>query len=234
MTRALKIKYPNRWSDFCHSRWKIALLMVSPWILGFILSFMIRVIAPGMEFGYNCLMGFCFFIPTGEKSNFDTRWLNIPPNALVFIVPYGVIIASYIVIWKHIRDIKSRSRDMLNVNIGNGDQLKDTEIRFIWTIFIVCICYLISSVPITINRFNMESTQVTDSIIILSLVMCQYTINIFIYTYRSVQYRKAYLDLLVLIFPCLGRFQSVQYQLTPSDLKPSSKATSQTGKNEVK
>ena len=150
------------------------------------------------------------------------------------MIPYGIIIASYIVIWKHIRNIKARSRDMLNVNLGNGDQLKDTEIRFIWTIFIVCICYLISSVPITINRFNMESTQVFDSIIILSLVMCQYTINIFIYTYRSVQYRKAYLDLLVLIFPCLGRFQSVQYQLTPSDLKPSSKATSQTGKNEVK
>ena len=33
----------------------------------------------------------------------------------------------------------------------------------------------------------------------------QYSLNIFIYAYRSEQYRAAYWDLLVVIFPCLPK-----------------------------
>lgn len=228
MTRALKIKYPQKWLEFSHHKVCVATLLIFPWIFGYFLSFFIRLVAPGMDFGYNCLMGFCFFIPTGETPAYDDEvrlwFLNVTPNALVFLVPYTIIIVSYIVIWRHIRNIKAASRDMLNIGVEANNQLSDTEIKFIWTILIICVCYLVSSVPITVNRFRMESTDVYSSIIILSLMMCQYTINIFIYTYRSVQYRKAYLDLLIVFFPCLSKLKTVQYQL-PSEPKSKSKAT---------
>ena len=237
MTRAFKIKYPQKWLEFCHNKVYVGILLIFPWVFGFLLSFVIRLVAPGMDFGYNCLMGFCFFIPTGEISAYDEEgrfwFLNVLPNAFVFLVPYTIIIVSYIIIWRHIRNIKAESRDILNIEVENKTQLSDTEIKFIWTILIVCVCYLVSSVPITINRFRMESTDVYSCIIVLSLMMCQYTINIFIYTYRSVNYRKAYLDLLNVFFPCHGKRKTVKY-LLPSEHKTKSKEATSLPQPETK
>ena len=39
----------------------------------------------------------------------------------------------------------------------------------------------------------------------LGLMWTQYSINIFIYAYRSDQYRNAYWDILVIVFPCLPK-----------------------------
>ena len=57
----------------------------------------------------------------------------------------------------------------------------------------------------------------------------QYSINIFIYAYRSEQYRSAYWDIIVLLFPCLPKLKKQwEYYRKTNMQRDKTKTTTQT------
>ena len=83
------------------------------------------------------------------------------------------------------------------------NKLKENEIKFIWTVFIICLCYLLCALPgiVLVDIFGMRDN--TTFMISLCLLWIQFSLNNFIYAYRSEKYRSAYWDLIVLMFPFL-------------------------------
>ena len=98
---------------------------------------------------------------------------------------------------------------MASVNIDgkNSQFLSPRELKFIWTILIICICFLVCSAPVAIVADILAVRTDNPFLIVVSIMWCQYGINFFIYAYRSKQYRAAYWDLIVLVLPCLGRYR---------------------------
>ena len=96
---------------------------------------------------------------------------------------------------------------MLNVGTKQNQKMRERDIKFIWTIFIICVCFLVCSTPVAIVVDILHITTDNPFLILLSLMWCQYGINFFIYAYRSRQYRAAYWDLIVLVCPCMRRYK---------------------------
>ena len=94
----------------------------------------------------------------------------------------------------------------------SNQKLKDADIKFIWTVFIICLCYLLCALPgiVLVDIFGMRDG--TTFMISLCLLWIQFSLNNFIYAYRSEKYRSAYWDLIVLIFPFLKRSSSTGIQ----------------------
>ena len=115
-----------------------------------------------------------------------------------------ITIISYVTIWTHIRKVKKDVEEMKTTNVQGPRELTQQEIQFIWTVFIICVCYLLCALPgiILVDIFHMKDG--TTLLISLSLLWIQFSLSIFIYAYRSEQYRFANWDLLVLKFPFLS------------------------------
>ena len=213
MTRAIAIKLPSQWKDFCSNKIYVFLFLISTWIFQILVMLPI-FLQPSISIGYNCLMGKCNYIPTGQDSYEGLSFVGQPvfvglPYLAAFLTPCVITLVSYIVIWIQIRKVKTTVGEM---NVVSDDQdpsmkLTNQEIRFIWTVFIICLCYLLCALPgiILVDIFNMKDGN--TFLISLSLLWFQFSINIFIYAYRSEKYRLAYWDLMVLIFPFLVRIE---------------------------
>ena len=167
-----------------------------------------------MDFGYSCLTGKCGVVPTGLEGLQvfkDYPWLNTYlPGVTSFVLPYSIIIISYVIIWRHIKKVKADMAGVVQIKVDGvrtKDKSSETEIRFIWTVFIVCVCYLITSTPLAIVIQVLGINEDIPTLIVIGLTMSQYSINIFIYAYRSEQYRSAYWDIILLIFPCLPKLK---------------------------
>ena len=112
-----------------------------------------------------------------------------------------------------------------NERAKTNEKLKETEIKFIWTVFIICLCYLLCALPgiVLVDIFGMRDG--TTFMISLCLLWIQFSLNNFIYAYRSEKYRSAYWDLIVLMFPFLKKSRSTAFHsstTTKKGLKTSS------------
>ena len=205
MTRAIKIKYPTKWRDFCERKHLVIVCLVTPWIYQ-LLNLMPLLIEPSTDFGYNCLMGKCDFIPTG-KQNMLPDWLVYKiPIGSTFFIPCFLMIGSYVLIWQHLKKTQRQKDQMGNV-IKKNQKMREREIKFIWTVFIICVCFLVCSTPVAIVVDILEVRTDNPFLILIGIMWCQYGINFFIYAYRSRQYRAAYWDLIILVCPCLRKYK---------------------------
>ena len=104
---------------------------------------------------------------------------------------------------------------MSNLKTSETNKISQTEMKFIWTIFIVCVFYLGCSGTLTITRFLRLARKDGPGIVLVTntAIFVQYCINFFVYAYRSKQYRKAYWDLLVAIFPFLKKQAKLKKQI---------------------
>ena len=212
ITRAIKVKKPFKWRDFCDKKICVYVCLVSPWLFQ-VINMLPVFLQPSTDFGYNCLMGKCDFIPTGEHPLpvFERHpWIvEKLPFLTTFLIPCALITVSYLVIWRHIRNTQKNKYKYSSVKVdenANG-KLSKREVKFIWTIFIICICFLACSAPVAIVADVLGITNGNPFLVVISIMWCQYGINFFIYACRSKQYRAAYWDLLVLICPCLIKYR---------------------------
>ena len=108
------------------------------------------------------------------------------------------------------RPITESNVEMVVSEISQGKPggLSEIEMKFIWTIGIVCICYLLCSVPAALYVAGFTNRDYRIFYFVSGLTWIQYSINIFIYAYRSEQYRAAYWDVLVIIFPCIPKIKA--------------------------
>ena len=208
MTRAFSVKIPDKWDEFCKNKIYVFLFLLSTWVFQALVMLPI-FIQPSIEIGYNCLMGKCNYVPTGLDPAEGLEFVGEPvfvglPYLAAFLTPCMITIISYVIIWTHIRKVKKDVEEMKTTNAQGPRELTQQEIQFIWTVFIICLCYLLCALPgiILVDIFHMKDS--TTFLISLSLLWIQFSLNIFIYAYRSEQYRSAYWDLLVMIFPFLS------------------------------
>ena len=135
MTRAINIKHPQKWIEFCHNKIYVSLLLILPWILQ-IFILLPMYLQRGVDWGYHCLKGRCGFIPTGEDELpvfFNNPWLTqLLPAGLSFVVPYSIIIVSYIVIWRQLKLIKKRKLSLETDlrNVDTNARLNKLEVKF--------------------------------------------------------------------------------------------------------
>ena len=204
MTRAINFRYPTKWRAFCDKKSNIFISQLSSWILQIL--FMLPVfLQDSKTFGYNCLMGKCSHIPTGKDSSnmlANHAWItNVLPYVLVVGFPTVIISISYFIIWMDIMKLKRERMDNDGEQANRNRKLSKSEMKFIWTILIVCGCFFICAVPLTVVCNILGYKNDIPFLILFSLMLCQYSVNVFIYAYHSEQYRAAYLDILLLIIP---------------------------------
>ena len=78
------------------------------------------------------------------------------------------------------------------------------EIQATRTLFLVCLCYLLFVVPISLlDTLNLLDQYQQWDLILRSLYYLQYSLNVFIYAVKSEQYRQAYVYFLQSNFPLL-------------------------------
>ena len=210
MTRAMMVKAPSKWNDFCNNKIYVFLFLISTWIFQLLVMLPI-FLQPSIDIGYNCLMGKCNYVPTGKDPlKVFVGFVGQPvfvglPYLAAFLLPCIITVVSYVIIWLKIRKVKRNLKNMRRENTkeNDGGRLSKTEMKFVWTVFIICACYLLCALPgiVLVDIFGMKDEN--SFLLSLCLLWFQFSINIFIYAYRSEHYRAAYWDMLVLIFPCL-------------------------------
>ena len=138
-------------------------------------------------------------------------------------------------------------KDMLEFGIGKSTkekprkrdkilkrQLTQVETKFIRTVFIICLCYFLCAIPGIVFVDILQMQDAVTFLVALSFVWIQFSINVFIYAFRSERYRSAYMDIVVLIFPCartakekIGRAASAQKEFVSSGIRKMKSSTSQ-------
>ena len=78
---------------------------------------------------------------------------------------------------------------ILHFHRSTNNFLNKNELRLAWTLFSVCLCYIIFVLPIT---FIYEVDLKIHSAL-FCVYWLQYSLNFFLYAARIEQYRKAYL-----------------------------------------
>ena len=239
MTRAISLKQPTKWERFCGNKAYVFLFLLSTWVFQLLVMLPI-FLQPSIDIGYNCLMGKCNYVPTGKDPlDIFVGFVGQPvfvglPYLAAFLTPCIITTISYVIIWRHVNNVKNCLEEM---DLGKEDQngkrrLTKQEIRFIWTVFIICLCYLLCALPgiILVDILGMKDG--TTFLISLSLLWFQFSINIFVYAYRSKRYRSAYEDLVALIFP-LHRKHREDPQSQPSNkIEANNEVTTQTAKTD--
>ena len=240
MTRAINVRNPTFWRTFCEKKANVLMIQLLSWIIQ-ILFMVPKFLQSSKTFGYHCLMGKCSYIPTGEESPkilANHSWIaDYLPYILILGTPSLIIIVSYIIIWLDIRKLRQEK----NINHGkkrnDKKKLSTTEIKFIWTILIVCGCFFVCAAPLTIVCNILGYKNDIPFLILFSLMLCQYSVNVFIYAYHSEQYRAAYLDIILLMTPRpfrativerMGKRSLTETRPSVSTLKSSNKKSKRT------
>ena len=93
--------------------------------------------------------------------------------------------------------------------------LNQTQIKFVWTIFIVCIFYFACAGAMTYARFMRLAKKDSPFVVFVTSTgfLIQFCVNFFVYFYRSEAYRRAYWDILVIPFPCLEKHEHLKNKL---------------------
>ena len=112
------------------------------------------------------------------------------------------MIVSYVMIWCFIwtngKYLKKFGHEDLRKVISKR------EIQATRTLFLVCLCYLLFVVPISLlDTLNLLDQYQQWDLILRSLYYLQYSLNVFIYAVKSEQYRQAYVYFLQSNFPFL-------------------------------
>ena len=108
-----------------------------------------------------------------------------------FTVPCVATTLSYLIIWYYMWS----NHRYLKI-VGHSDLKKiitKKEMKTTWTLFMVCFCYFIFVMPITlVNVVNVKLDEPKLHLALFCVYWLQYSLNFFIYAGRSEQYRKAY------------------------------------------
>ena len=157
------------------------------------------------DFGYNCMIGKCDFMHINGSNTYPRQILY----GIGFTVPCIATTFSYLVIWyymwsnhKYLKTVGHRYRlsfsftTSLNVCFHYSDlkeMITKREMKTTWTLFMVCFCYFIFVMPITlVNVVNVQLDEPKLHLALFCIYWLQYSLNFFIYAGRSEQYRKAY------------------------------------------
>ena len=219
MTRAIHIKYPKEWKQFCENKIYVTILLLLPWVIStfYILP---HVIQPSLDFGYHCLYGYSTYIPTGEEPEpflVENKWiLDLLPGIVAFFLPLIMIIASFVVIWRCIKKVKTRRQSMTTVQRESDGGLTEMEIKFIMTFFFVCLFYVGAAVPLAVAKMFRELRTPASMLVIVSVMFSQYVVNFILYAFRCKQYRAAYWDIIVLMCPKLSDIGNDSNQISTS------------------
>jgi hypothetical protein len=239
MTSVIKLRNPKGWDNFCENKIYVAGFLIMPWIVS-MFYILPHFIQPSLDFGYHCLFGYPTYIPTGKPPlEFLTanKWMiDVLAAVLLFFLPVSIIIISYVVIWRHIRSVRGNVRGMATVRrslfeSAGGVGMSQIEIKFIWTVLVVCIFYLIASSPLAFAKMFRELRTPTSMLVAISLMLGQYSINFFIYSYHCKQYRLEYWDVILLVCPCLSKFKD-KWESTMHSIGTSIPTVRKTTKND--
>ena len=208
MTRAIYVMFPMQWRNFCKNKIYVSILLLSPWIIS-TFYIMPHLIQPSLDFGYHCLFGYSTYIPTGEaplQFLVDNKWVvDLLPGIIAFFLPCGVIIISFTLIGKRLLENRRRKDTVSHEDCGH---LTAMEMKFIWTVLIVCLCYVVVAGPLAFAKMFRELRTPTSMLVIISLMLCQYVVNFLIYAYRCSQYADAYWDTIIIVLPCAAKLRS--------------------------
>ena len=250
MTRVIALKYPDKWENFCDNKIWVFSFMLSTWIFQALLMLPI-FLQTSIDIGYNCLMGKCNYIPTGQEPIASLAGYVGKPQFIghpfipAFLIPCLITIASYVLMWMHMNKVQKDMREFGNIGKPTNEktrkrdkilkrQLTQVETKFIWTVFIICLCYFLCAIPGILFVDILQMQDAVTFLVALSFVWIQFSINVFIYAFRSEKYRCAYMDIIVLIFPCavtakkkIERAASTQKELLSRGIRRMKSSTSQ-------
>ena len=134
----------------------------------------------------------------------QNKWiLDLLTGIVAFFLPLTIMITSYVVIWKHVKRVKSDQKRIASVKTESNQTLTDMEMKLITTFFVVCIFYVMFTLPFAIAKMFRELRTPTSMLVLSSTMFTNFIINFILYAWRSKQYRSAYRDVLVLICPKL-------------------------------
>ena len=132
VTRAVGLTHKKLWKKFC-TKTNLGLMFIVPWIWSVMLS-LPTFVDPSVEYGFNCQMGTCDRLSTGQMNlvpqvilQVTTKMLKVSvgrvqklltkqlilqifPQAPGFIAPLIMIVFSYMVIWLQLRTSFSYER----------------------------------------------------------------------------------------------------------------------------
>ena len=151
------------------------------------------------------MIGKCDFMHINGSNTYPRQILY----GIGFTVPCIATTFSYLVIWyymwsnhKYLKTVGHRYRlsfsftTSLNVCFHYSDlkeMITKREMKTTWTLFMVCFCYFIFVMPITlVNVVNVQLDEPKLHLALFCIYWLQYSLNFFIYAGRSEQYRKAY------------------------------------------
>ena len=84
-------------------------------------------------------------------------------------------------------------KTMLNFSTSNVKQLNKRDMKMTWTILVVCLCYIGFVAPLTVVLTVGIKTKSVWFDVCICLYWCQYSVNFFVYFWKSKQYRDAYI-----------------------------------------
>ena len=71
-----------------------------------------------------------------------------------------------------------RGMEYVTVSLRRGKGAhRETEIWFIWTDFLVCVCYVLFGGPIVFTNISEEIEAASSMIGVLNVMLCQYNVN---------------------------------------------------------
>ncbi|XP_068220543.1 protein trapped in endoderm-1-like isoform X2 [Palaemon carinicauda] len=158
------------------------------------------------EFTYNVKTKECDFGDSKKTGGNGPRKLFL---ALGFLLPCGVIIASYSYIFYKARQSsakvdQARSQSLLKGSINSSSEVRPTrpadglrkrDIRIARTIGVIFLAFIICCTPVSIaHYFDSKFHNPTLLLLLHPLYWAQYCINVFIYVLMNNQYRDAYVN----------------------------------------
>ena len=112
-----------------------------------------------------------------------------------FLLPFVVVVISYLVIFYHVRHTSTYLRRDQN---SGSNRFDDRELKMTWSILLIFFCYIICTFPLTIvGSMHEESSYFW--IPAHGLFLMLFIVNFLVYSYQNEQYQKAYIDYLMMV-----------------------------------
>ena len=201
----------NIWNKICDLK-LVYLVIFTTWIFPILIN-LHKQFEPGIEFSPgngNETGHVCYAKENGTYVGLTTwQWRSsVVNNILLFIV----IITSYLIAWCGIKKENEKNREKIVAlkSAGNRQirlfgynvhaQKLQKDIRL--TGSIICLTYVVSRLPLIILGYYKVS-NVTLAIWILYIF--QYCMHFITYAIIQKKYRKAYCDVLRIVFPCMSK-----------------------------
>lgn len=225
LSRCLDTVVMVTWTTFCSRKRNTFVLFILTWTISLmVVPTMLTLHSYGIEIGWNCETGDCGFIRDCKSLNVARKIEGLPGQSkecaipmemwrkmyIVNIIPLGsisIIICCYLIIFYKTHSSKRNfSAEEETFNALRRRQWKMTNTILVLTVSNVF--FWITGLLIMIASFGerlsdswkpMKTYEYAAYMVFINIFEIQYSLNFFIYIFRSDPYRSAFIDLFTLI-----------------------------------